>query len=170
MGYLSDILRLTQSMQSDILHGGFSLQLETSNYSLYDNLITNKSLRKKTEKLFKDGHHARAVEEAYKFVDNLVKKKANLQGTTLTGSKLMQTTFSLGKPLLKLNECVSASEQNEQSGYMQIFSGCMTGIRNPRAHESDWEDTEQRALQLLVLANHLIERVNMAEFVQAESL
>lgn len=96
-------------------------------------------------------------------MDNLVKKKAGLQDSDLTGAKLMQTVFSPNKPMLKLNEGVSSSEQNEQSGYMQILSGCMTGIRNPRAHESDWEDTEWRALQLLTFANHLIERVLMAE-------
>ena len=44
-------------------------------------------------------------------------------------------------------------------GYMEIFSGCMTGIRNPRAHKHDWEDTQHRALQLLIFADHLIERV-----------
>lgn len=49
---------------------------------------------------------------------------------------------------------------------MQIFAGCMTGIRNPRAHDSDWEDTEDRALQLLMLANHLIERAQMAEITE----
>ncbi|PZN08175.1 MAG: hypothetical protein DIU69_10450 [Bacillota bacterium] len=51
------------------------------------------------------------------------------------------------------------SERDEQLGYMEIFSGCMTGIRNPRAHEHDWEDSERRALELLTLANHLVERV-----------
>lgn len=70
------------------------------------------------------------------------------------------------KPKLKLNSGVTSSEQNEQSGYMQIFAGCMTGIRNPRAHDSDWEDTEDRALQLLMLANHLIERAQMAEITE----
>lgn len=116
-----------------------------------------------------DGHHARAVEEAYKLLDNVVKKKACLQSTNLTGAKLMQNAFSSNNPLLKLNEGISTSEQDEQTGYMQIFAGCMIGIRNPCAHESDWEDTEQRALHLLVFANHLIERVNMAEPVSIKS-
>lgn len=165
MGYPVDVLLLTQAMQADIVANGFSLPSNSKVGSAYDSLITNKTLRKRTEKLFVDGHHARAVEEAYKLLDNLVKKKAKLQSTNLTGSKLMQAAFSPSKPLLKLNECVSTSERDEQSGYMQILSGCMTGIRNPRAHESDWEDTEQRALQLLILANHLIERVNMSELV-----
>ena len=57
------------------------------------------------------------------------------------------------------------SEQNEQSGYMQILAGCMVGIRNPRAHDSDWEDTEERSLQLLSFANHLMERILVSEKV-----
>lgn len=77
----------------------------------------------------------------------------------------MQTAFSPNKPLLRLNECVSTSEQNEQSGYMQILAGCMVGIRNPRAHDSDWEDTEERSLQLLSFANHLMERILVSEKV-----
>lgn len=160
-----DILALAQSIYRDLENRGV-----TSNYSkaaplLYDTFITNKALRRKTEKLFKDGHHARAVEEAYKLLDNTVKKKAGLQSMDYTGAKLMQTVFSPNNPILKLNEGISSSEQNEQSGYMQIMAGCMTGIRNPRAHDSDWEDTEQRALQLLSFANHLMERVLLAKKV-----
>ena len=69
-------------------------------------------------------------------------------------------------PILKINAGESTSERDEQIGYMQIFSGCMTGIRNPRAHECDWEDSEQRALQLLVWANHLVERIRLSEKAQ----
>ena len=114
-------------------------------------------------KLFKDGHFARAVEEAYKLLDNLVKRQAGLNKSGLTGSKLMESVFSCNNPILRLNAATNASESDEQKGYMLIFSGCMTGIRNPRAHESDWEDTEDRAIQLLTFANHLIERTLMSE-------
>lgn len=164
MNYTEKILSIAKKINSDLAIMGASKKETSLSINLYNEVITNKSLRKKTEKLFNDGHHARAVEEAYKLLDNLVKKKAyNLGQTDLTGASLMQTVFSPKNPLLKLNEGISASEQNEQSGYMQILAGCMTGIRNPRAHDSDWEDTEQRALQLLVFANHLIERVFMSE-------
>jgi TIGR02391 family protein len=165
MSYITDVLAITKCLHKELVLSGATEPSTPSDNILYDNVITNKALRKKTEKLFKDGHHARSVEEAYKLLDNIVKKKADLCHTDLTGSTLMQTVFSPKKPILKLNEGISASEQNEQLGYMQIFAGCMTGIRNPRAHESDWEDTEQRALQLLALANHLIERASMAEKV-----
>lgn len=74
----------------------------------------------------------------------------------------MTTAFSAAKPLLRLNAGATASERDEQLGYMNILAGSMTGIRNPRAHEHDWEDTERRALQLLMLADHLVDRVRRA--------
>ena len=76
----------------------------------------------------------------------------------------MNLAFSPTKPILKLNDCKTVSEKDEQTGFMQIFSGCMTGIRNPRAHEADWEDTKEHALELLVFANYLMERAQMSEF------
>lgn len=127
-------------------------------FDLFDSLVTDWELKKTVEKLFRDGHHARAVEEGYKFLDNLVKRTAGTE-SSLTGSKLMTTVFSPGNPILRVNSGVTMSEEDEQKGYMQILSGCMTGIRNPRAHEHEWEDTEFRALQLLSLANHLVQRV-----------
>ena len=168
-------------MYSEILSEAKKLQLELDNCSgtlpkvemkkqvpivtidAFDQLITDKALRKIVEKLYRDGHHARAVEEAYKFIDNLVKRTAKPSDKSLTGSKLMTTVFNGNTPILKINAGESASERDEQVGYMQILSGCMTGVRNPRAHECDWEDSEQRALQLLIWANHLVERIRLSK-------
>lgn len=131
--------------------------------SLYDSVVSDEELRKMTSKLFYDGHYARAVEEAFKFLDNLVKKRSKVENS---GQRLMRNVFSSNSPKLKLNSGISISERDEQSGYMDIMAGCMTGIRNPRAHESDWEDTEYRAIQLLSLADHLVGRVRKAEIVK----
>lgn len=166
MNDLSYVLKISRDIQTDMISLGASLATApsiSSSFNAYDSIVTNKALRRKTEKLFKDGHHARAVEEAYKLLDNFVKKKTGLQGSTISGSSLMQQVFSQKSPILMLNSGTTASEKDEQNGYMQILAGCMTGIRNPRAHESDWEDTEERALQLLAFANHLIQRVEKAE-------
>ena len=129
--------------------------------NLYDVFVTDKELRKITGKLFANGHHARAVEEAYKFLNNLVKKRSGLNNAD--GAGLMRQAFSANSPVLKLNAGTNRSEQDEQAGYMDLFAGCMTGIRNPRVHEHEWEDSEQRALQLLAMANHLVERVRLSE-------
>ena len=39
----------------------------------------------------------------------------------------------------------------------------MTGIRNPRAHESQLADTPESALEMIVLANHLMRKLDGAE-------
>ena len=167
MSYVINVLNITQRINKDLIDLGVTKPLSREyivqeKINPYDELITNSMLRKKTEKLFKDGHHARAVEEAYKLLDNIVQKKSGLQQS---GASLMQKAFSQNNPILKLNEGKSTSEIDEQIGYIQILAGCMTGIRNPRAHDANWEDTEQRALQLLVFANHLIERIYLSEKV-----
>ena len=165
MSYHAEILSLAKLLNEDLSTLG-ATQRETPYVSVevseFDLVITNRALRAKTEKLFKDGHYARAVEESYKLLDNLVKKQAGLSGSSLTGAPLMESVFSANNPKLRLNTGISTSEKDEQKGYMMVFAGCMTGIRNPRAHESDWEDTEERALQLLTFANHLIERTLLA--------
>lgn len=125
-----------------------------------DAVVKDPELRNVVAKLFDDGHHSRAVEEAFKFLNNLVKRQSGCSSED--GSDLMMKVFSSKGPILKLNELANQSEKNEQQGYMFIFAGAMTGIRNPRAHEHDWEDTATRALELLSLANHLVEKVRQA--------
>lgn len=74
-----DLLFAAQQINDEIRKQGFDqINVSTHYYrilDLYDELITNKPLRRKTEKLFKDGHHARAVEEAYKLLDNFKGKQ-----------------------------------------------------------------------------------------------
>ncbi|WP_066687356.1 TIGR02391 family protein [Christensenella intestinihominis] len=134
-----------------------------SKTDLYDLVITDHDLRKCTRTLFYNGHHAQAIEEGYKCLNNIVKKKSKL--TTEDGNGLMRKALSAKNPILKLNAWESQSEKDEQLGYMDIYAGCMTGIRNPRAHEHEWEDTETRAIQLLTLANHLIEKIKLSKEV-----
>ena len=166
MTYPTDLLYLAKAIDSDLRSIGVTrakiAELQPGSLT-YDELILEPQLRKKTEKLFKDGHHARAVEEAFKLLDNLVKKRAGLEGSVVSGASMMQNVFSVNEPILRLNAGLNKSENDEQQGYMQIFTGCMTGIRNPRAHDSDWEDPQKRALQLLILAEHLIERTMLAK-------
>ena len=162
----SDVLVLSQRILQELILLGASREeigKRRNSSDIYNEMITNKLLRNKTQKMFMDGHHASAVEEAYKLLDNIVKRKAGMNNTAYTGAALMQKVFTPNKPILKLNAGVTTSEIDEQNGYMQILAGCMIGVRNPRAHESDWEDTEERALQLIIFANHLIERAQHAE-------
>ena len=126
--------------------------------SLFERLITNQLLREASHQLFSDGHYSRAVEEAFKCLNNTVKDKSGLKDRD--GASLMRMAFSASTPVLYLNGIHSQSEKDEQQGYMDIFAGVMTGIRNPRVHEHDLVDQPEVALELLVLANHLMRRLD----------
>lgn len=130
---------------------------------IYDALITESNIRNATRRLFLDGHHAQAVTQAYKCLNNEIKK---LTGSGYDGADLMHRTFSPDSPRLELNDFRGESKSNQQKGYMLIFSGCMTGIRNPRAHEHTHVDSTEEALEMLVWANHLLGVAKRAEVVK----
>jgi hypothetical protein len=60
---------------------------------------------------------------------------------------------------LSLDDLSSVSGQDIQKGYMQIFAGAMTGIRNPKAH-ANITITPERAIHLLYLARLLLSKVD----------
>jgi uncharacterized protein (TIGR02391 family) len=130
---------------------------------LYDSLVKSEALRDATRELFLGGHYARAVEEAYKCLDNVVRDKSGLSSS---GKDLMDKAFSEKNPILKLNALKTTSQKDEQVGYMIIFGGCMTGIRNPRAHEHQKIDSPEAALEMLVWANHLMGVVDKAKRIR----
>ena len=134
----------------------------------FDEAVTIEELRSASRTLFRDGHYARAVEQAYKCLDNLVKEKSQLPDAF--GAGLMRTAFSAQNPILKLSDLTSNSQKDEQQGYMEIFAGAMTGIRNPRAHEHKFVDEPEVALEMLVLANHLMRMLERSTVSQPQSV
>ena len=132
----------------------------------FDEAVTDGSLRSASRKLFSDGHYARAVEEAFKCLNNTVKSKSGL--SKLDGDTLMREAFSVNNPKLRLNRMRTTTDQNEQRGYMELFAGAMTAIRNPRAHEHALQDDPPVALELLTVANHLMGKVETSRKARAK--
>jgi len=105
-------------------------------------------------------NYADAVEAALKEVNHRIKVHVkNLSGQELDGSSLMNTAFSLKNPIIVLDDLATEMGKNIQIGYMQIFAGAMTGIRNPKAHQNI-HIAERRAMQFLVLASLLMEKLD----------
>jgi uncharacterized protein (TIGR02391 family) len=157
------MLRGVAQVQAVVNHAGLgsppkpALQL----IDLFDALVTDPGLIRAARKLYRDEHYARAVHAAYQAVNNLVKKRVKGRVPAKDdGTTMMRTAFSANGPVLALNAWRTQSERDEQQGYMDIFAGCMMGIRNPRAHEQDWTDEPIRALEMLIWANHLVHVVN----------
>ena len=156
--WFNNAINMANKIQKEVDSLGFRISVEKINVlMLYDEMVTDNELREISRKLFYDGHYARAVEEAFKCINNLVKKKAKKENDPkLDGSDLMHLVFSPDKPVLKINSLKTKSDKCQQQGYMEIFAGCMTGIRNPRAHEHKHYDEMKVALEMLAWANHLI--------------
>ena len=132
--------------------------------SQFDAMVTDPDLNATCRTLYRDGHHARAVEEAYKFLANAVKGRSG--EATRDGQDLMLHVFSVERPVLRLNGLRRVSERDEQTGYRFMLAGAMTGIRNPRAHEHTLRDQADVALEMLVMANHLMRVVRRSTRVR----
>jgi len=108
-----------------------------------------------TLKLFNDGHYSQATFEAFKYLDNCVKK---LAGINESGFKLMMAAFAESNPKIKLTALSTQSEIDEQSGFKFIFAGSMSAIRNPRGHDIT-TDPIDRCLDHLSFASVLLRRL-----------
>ena len=103
------------------------------------------------------GHYADAVEGAFKELNNAVKAKTRQKlDRELDGQKLMQCVFSPEKPILLVEDDLeSQTNKDTQQGYMMMFSGAMSAIRNPKAHEN-MEISKEDAIRKLMFASMLM--------------
>lgn len=151
---IHDLFDRTKKIQNQI--NDVNLNSITKKNELFARIITDSDLSEVTFKLYNNGHYSQAIEEAYKLLNNTVKEECQ---SDLDGSKLMQNAFSLNNPLLKFNDLKTQSEKDEQLGFMEILSGCMLGIRNPRAHQHRHYDEQNECLELLCFANYLLRKI-----------
>lgn len=114
----------------------------------------------RVRELFDDGYWEHSVFDAFKFIENEVKRISGLRGKT--GYNLMMDAFNENSPKVQLNGLATESDIDEQKGYKFIFTGAATGIRNPRGHEVDIGDTPDEALDYLALASLLLRRLDAA--------
>lgn len=106
-------------------------------------------------KLFDNGHYSQATFEAFKYLDNSVKKLSRINES---GFKLMMAAFAEANPKIRLTALSTQSEIDEQSGFKFIFAGSMSAIRNPRGHEIS-TDPIDRCLDHLSFASVLLRRL-----------
>lgn len=117
--------------------------------------LLHPSVRNVALERFRSGHFADAVESALKelalAVRHLVQQRG---GNELDGTALMQTAFSPKNPVIVLADLSTQSGRDMQRGYMDMFSGVMSAVRNPKAH-GNVIITRERALHFLFVASTL---------------
>ena len=132
----------------------------------FDVVATHPHLIKASRKLFADGHHTPAVEQAFKALNAYVKTRSGLDDD---GVPLMHRAFSPEKPVLALSRLKTRTEKDEQFGVMSMLAGAMAAIRNPRAHDAEERDGVDAALEQITIANYLFKAVDRAERVDGGS-
>jgi uncharacterized protein (TIGR02391 family) len=116
-------------------------------------------------KRIEDGYYADAVEAACKAINSTVRDIVKAKtGEELDGAKLMQRAFSVDNPVIRLSPGRTVSDQDTQKGYMQIFAGVMTGIRNPKAHDNETISHED-ALRKLIMLSILMYKIDKATVI-----
>lgn len=126
-------------------------------------------IRKSSRRLFDGGHFSEAVEAAYKEINALVKAEY-LKRTAIEadGVDLMRRAFGSKTPVIELSQAeVAETRKNEQQGYMELFAGAMSALRNPKAHANVQLEKDD-AVRQLMFAGMLLSRFILS--VQAASM
>lgn len=139
----------------------------TEDENVYLSLINEKfwelihpSIVEVSKSRYQAGHFADCVEAAFKEVNTVVKRiYKSITNEERDGADLMRKAFTINNPQIKLSDLSTESERNIQNGYMDIFAGSMTGIRNPKAHENI-SISKNRAIHFLFLASLLMHKVD----------
>lgn len=121
------------------------------------------------ESRLQSGHYADAVESAFKEVNSAVKVKASSRlHKEHDGAKLMQHVFSPENPILLVEEDIDTqSNKDTQQGYMMMFVGAMSAIRNPKAHEN-MTISKEDAIRKLMFASMLMHKLDASYLVEGE--
>lgn len=125
----------------------------------YGGLDLHQEIARASSKLYLDGHNANAIEAAVKRLNGLVRLRSDLE---FDGTTLMERAFNPSKPVLRFNGLADQSDKDEQKGFMNMFSGAVSGLRNPRAHGFINDDPE-RALEFIAFVSLLAKLLDGTE-------
>lgn len=112
-----------------------------------------------TRKLFEDSHYAEAVEVAFLEITVRVKRIIKVAtGEDLDGTAAMQKAFSVNNPIIRLGNTTKTGKDIQQ-GIMELFTGAIRCIRNPKAHEKIIIDKTE-AIRKLYFASFLMSEID----------
>lgn len=134
--------------------------------SIFNNLwnYVHPTIAEVARKAFEANLYAESVEAAFKELNVQVKERIKLEFPEFRiekdGVSLMQTVFSPNKPMLKVEyEIESTSGKDAQLGYMNMFAGAISAIRNPKAHEN-MTISKDDAIRKLYFASMLMHKLD----------
>jgi uncharacterized protein (TIGR02391 family) len=105
---------------------------------------------------YRHGHLRDAVLNGVIAVFDMIRSRT---GFKLDGKDLVGQAFGIEKGKLVFSEIESETGKNDQKGFLQIYEGIYTGVRNVKAHSLNHDLNQQKAAQYLVTLSLLARRV-----------
>jgi uncharacterized protein (TIGR02391 family) len=139
--------------------GGSAEDAAARSIRAYAGLDLHKEIARAASKLYQDGHYSNAVEAAVKALNGLVRLRSGLEAD---GTSLIERALNPTNPIIKFNDLSDQSDRDEQKGFMMMFSGAVSGLRNPRAHGFIKDDPE-RALEFIAFVSLLAKLLDEAK-------
>lgn len=118
-----------------------------------------------SKKLFEDGHYSNAAVDAFIEINDRVKmlftKLKPNECNIPDGTAAMTKVFSDNNPLIEFCDRSNDTGSNIQKGYMQMLSGAISALRNPKAH-ANITITKEDAMRQLMFASMLMYKIDEA--------
>lgn len=117
-----------------------------------------------SKQLYLDGHYSNASCDAFIEVNDRVKKLFHIlrpNEKVPDGDSAMKMVFSANSPIVEFCDRSTDSGQNTQKGYMEMLSGAMSALRNPKAH-ANITITADDAMRRLMFASMLMYKIDEA--------
>lgn len=95
-------------------------------------------------------------------VKSIADRIRELTGLTTDGASLIDTAFSTGNTLIKINNLTTDTDRSEHLGLANIIKGLFGLIRNPTAHEPKikFEIKEDEALDIMTTISYVHKRLD----------
>jgi uncharacterized protein (TIGR02391 family) len=119
--------------------------------------ILHPSIREDVWSLYHRGKYDTAVFEAMKAVEIAVRDASEMPNT-LVGVKLMRAAFALAPNTGPLTDMTV--DPGEQVARMELFAGAIGSYKNPHSHRNIMLDDPDEAVEIIMLANHLLRIVD----------
>jgi uncharacterized protein (TIGR02391 family) len=83
----------------------------------------------------------------FEAVKGLAQRIREMSGATSDGAALVDTVFSVDRPMLAFNALQTETERSEHKGFAALLKGAFAAVRNPLAHEPKilWQGEEDAA-------------------------
>lgn len=124
--------------------------------------LIHPQIKRVSKALFDGGHFANAAEDAFIEINDRVKKLYAIVKPNMPipdGDSAMTTVFTPNNPLILFDDINTDTGKNVQKGYMQMFAGAISALRNPKAH-ANIKIEEDEARRRLIYASMLMYKLD----------